>query len=55
MMMPSIFRENLFDSFMEDFAFPDINRALYGKSAKNLMKTDVQETEGEFIVDIDLP
>ena len=55
MMMPSIFRENLFDSFMEDFTFPDINRALYGKSAKNLMKTDVQETEGEFIVDIDLP
>ncbi|MDE6675448.1 MAG: Hsp20/alpha crystallin family protein [Acetatifactor sp.] len=55
MMMPSIFRENLFDSLMEDFAFPDINRALYGKSAKNLMNTDVQETDGEYIVDIDLP
>ena len=53
--MPSIFRENLFDSLMEDFAFPDINRALYGKSAKNLMNTDVQETDGEYIVDIDLP
>ncbi len=55
MMMPSIFRENLFDSFMEDFAFPDINRALYGKNSGNLMKTDVQETEDGYTVDIDLP
>lgn len=55
MMMPSIFRENLFDSLMEDFAFPGINRALYGKNAKDLMKTDVQETDTDFVVDIDLP
>lgn len=55
MMMPSIFRENLFDSFMENFAFPDINKALYGKNAKNLMNTDVQETEADYVVDIDLP
>ena len=55
MMMPSIFRENLFDSFMEDFAFPDIDRALYGKSAKNMMKTDVKETEKGYEVDVDLP
>lgn len=55
MMMPSIFRDNLFDSLMGDFAFPDISRALYGKSAKNLMNTDVQETDSDFIVDIDLP
>ena len=55
MMMPSIFRENLFDSLMEDFAFPDISRTLYGKNAKNLMKTDVQETESDYVVDIDLP
>lgn len=57
-MMPSIFRENLFDSFMEDFgfpAFPDMDRALYGKRTKNLMKTDVKETEGGYVVDIDLP
>ena len=25
MMMPSIFGENLFDDFMNDFAFPDIS------------------------------
>lgn len=55
MMMPSIFRENLFDSLMGDFAFPDIDRALYGKGTKNLMKTDVQETDTDYVVDIDLP
>ena len=58
MMMPSIFRENIFDNFMEDFAFPafpDIDRALYGKHAKNLMKTDVKEVNGDYVVDIDLP
>lgn len=55
MMMPSIFRENLFDSLMGDFGFPEIDRALYGKNAKNLMKTDVQETEAGYMVDIDLP
>ncbi len=58
MMMPSIFRENLFDNFMEDFgfqAFPDIDKALYGKHAKNLMKTDVKELGSGYEVDIDLP
>ena len=58
MMMPSIFRENLFDNFMGDFAFPafpDIDKALYGKNAKNLMKTDVKEIDGDYVVDIDLP
>lgn len=55
MMMPSIFRDNLFDSLMEDFTFPDISRTLYGKSANNLMNTDVQETDADYIVDIDLP
>ena len=58
MMMPSIFRDNLFDSFMEDFAFPsfpDIDRTLYGKHARNLMKTDVRETEHTYELDIDLP
>ncbi|MBD5470292.1 MAG: Hsp20/alpha crystallin family protein [Lachnospiraceae bacterium] len=55
MMMPSIFRGSLFDNFMEDFAFPDIDRALYGNRAKNMMKTDVKETDAGYEVDIDLP
>ena len=58
MMMPSIFGENLFDDFMNDFrlpAFPDVDKELYGKHAKNLMKTDVEETEKGYEVDMDLP
>ncbi len=55
MMMPSIFGENLFDDIMKGFAFPDVERTLYGKHAKNLMKTDVQDTESGYKVDIDLP
>ena len=54
MLMPSIFGENLFDDWM-DFSFPDIDRALYGKHAKNEMKTDVRETEDGYELDIDLP
>ena len=58
MMMPSIFGENLFDDFMNDFAFPafeDVDKELYGKHAKNLMKTDVKDTENGYEVDIYLP
>ena len=58
MMMPSIFGENLFDNFMNDFtfpSFPNVDKALYGKHAKNLMKTDVKDTENGYEVDMDLP
>ena len=58
MMMPSILGENLFDDFMNDFrlpAFLDVDKELYGKHAKNLMKTDVKETEKGYEVDMDLP
>ena len=59
-MMPSIFGENLFDDFFgPDFdMFPALtgrSNPLYGKLAKNLMKTDVRETEGTYELDIDLP
>ena len=58
MMMPSIFGENLFDDFMDDFSFPtfpNVDKELYGKHAKNLMKTDVKETGNAYEIDIDLP
>ena len=58
MMMPSIFGENLFDDFMNDFSFPtfpNVDKELYGKHAKNLMKTDVKEKDGNYEVAIDLP
>ena len=57
-MMPSIFGENLFDEFFnEPFAImtPQGHNPLYGKRAKNLMKTDVRETENSYDLDIDLP
>ena len=58
-MMPSIFGENLFDDFFgRDFnLFPVLagHDPLYGKHAKNLMKTDVRETDNSYELDIDLP
>lgn len=54
MLMPSIFGENLFDDWM-NFSFPDIDKALYGKHEKNMMKTDVKEKEGGYEIAIDLP
>lgn len=58
MMLPDIFRESLFDDLMGEFAFsafPRVDRALYGNNAKNLMKTDIKETETGYEVDMDLP
>ena len=58
-MLPSIFGENLFDDFFDDdfAAFPvwSGRNPLYGKHSKNLMKTDVRETENSYELDIDLP
>ncbi|MDY5985414.1 Hsp20/alpha crystallin family protein [Sporofaciens sp. SGI.106] len=55
MLMPSIFGESLFDDFMDGFAFPDIDKKLYGKHASHIMKTDVREKDNTYEVDIDLP
>ena len=59
-MVPSIFGENLFDEFLNDpfemnMLLPRGRDPLYGKHSKNLMKTDVRETEGSYELDIDLP
>ena len=59
-MVPSIFGENLFDEFFNDpfemnMLLPRGRDPLYGKHSKNLMKTDVRETEGSYELDIDLP
>ena len=58
MLVPSIFGENLFDDWMNE-AFNDSfftrRNPLYGKNSKNLMKTDVRETENSYELDIDLP
>jgi len=64
MMTPSIFGENLFDNFFDDlFEFPvwddramqKAQKKLYGRHAANMMKTDVQEHDDHYEVDIDLP
>lgn len=63
MMVPSIFNDNLFDSFFNDeFFWPEMsrsadraNRKLYGHRANEIMKTDVKETESGYEVAIDLP
>ena len=56
MMMPSVFGKDIFDDFMDDFGFPDVNKELYGKHAKNVMKTDVRELEdGYEIIKVQTP
>ena len=58
-MLPSMFGESLFDDLFDDdfMRFPvwGGRDPLYGKNAKNLMKTDVRETENTYEVDVDLP
>ena len=57
-MLPSIFGENLFDDFFSDpfgMMVPQGRDPLYGKHAKNLMKTDVRETDESYERDVDLP
>ena len=57
-MLPSIFGENLFDDFFDDSFERDVFGArnpLYGKHAKNLMKTDVKEKKDGYEIAIDLP
>ena len=59
MLMPSIFGENLFDDSWMDFPFDkeffNKKSPLYGKNAKNMMKTDIRETDGSYELDVDLP
>ena len=49
-MLPSIFRDNLFDDMFDfdfDREFDRMMRPLYGKHAQNMMKTDVRESTDE--------
>lgn len=57
-MLPSIFGENLLDDWFEfpfEKEFFGGRNPLYGKHAKNLMRTDVRETETSYELDVDLP
>ena len=58
--LPAVFGENmmdLFDDFDRDFfrGFGHPERALYGKNAARMMKTDVKETDEGYELAVDLP
>ena len=63
MLLPRVFGEDLLDDFFgwDDFPFFDdkysrnMEKKLYGRRAKNLMKTDIRETEEGYELTIDLP
>ena len=57
MLMSDFFGENLFDDF---WGFPtrelaNIDKHLYGKNARHMMKTDVRETDENCELEMDLP
>ncbi|MBO6002380.1 MAG: hypothetical protein J6P53_02665, partial [Mailhella sp.] len=54
-MLPSIFGENLFDTFFGTHPFASAHDAYAGKQAHGLMKTDVRELENTYELDIELP
>ena len=54
MLMPSIFGESLLDDWFDDDSFGR-RSPWYGNYTKNIMKTDVRETEDSYELDIDLP
>lgn len=55
--VPAILGDDLFEQWMEGAlsGFADMNRRLYGKQAKSMMKTDVKEIEGGYQVAVELP
>ena len=61
MMMPSIFGENLFDDWFDDFPFytdkamKNTEKKLYGNKASRIMKTDIKEHDKGYELIIDLP
>ena len=57
-MLPSIFGENMFDDFFDgsfDKSFFGGRDPLYGKHARNMMKTDIREKDDSYELIVDLP
>ncbi|MBQ8081441.1 MAG: Hsp20/alpha crystallin family protein [Clostridia bacterium] len=58
--LPTIFGENMMDMF-DDFdrsffrGMNGVDRALYGKRAQNMMKTDIRETDEAYEISVELP
>ena len=61
MLLPSIFGNDLFDDMFSDFPFYNdkderkLEKKLYGRGGKNLMKTDIRETDHSYEMEVDLP
>ncbi len=61
MLMPSIFGENLFDDWFDEFPFytdkemKNTEKKLYGKKAGRIMKTDIKEKKDGYELIVDLP
>ena len=55
MLMPTIWGENLFDDFFDDFRRPMKRREPIGAGIPAVMKTDIKETENAYELHIDLP
>ena len=57
-MLPMMFTENLFDELFNDTFGREMwnaDKALYGKKAAHVMRTDVHETEDSYELAVDLP
>lgn len=64
MMFPRIFSDDLFDDFMSmpfDVDFDKLDKRLtkhnpiFGRREQNMMKTDIKEKDGNYVIDMDLP
>ncbi len=60
MLVPSILGKDMFDDFFgfpfyDDKDFKKMEKKLYGHREKNLMKTDVKESDSGYELEMDLP
>ena len=60
MLMPSVFGRDMFDDFFyfpffDDKDMKKMEKQLYGRRGKNLMKTDVREKSDRYELTMDLP
>lgn len=61
MLLPSIFKDDVFDDFMSDLPFLDdkewkkLEKRWYGRNGGRLMKTDIREEDDRYEMTVELP
>ncbi|MCC8050895.1 MAG: Hsp20/alpha crystallin family protein [Clostridiales bacterium] len=55
MLRPSIYRENLWDEFFDDFFNEPFYRTSVSRGQTDLMRTDVKESDSEYELTMNLP